>query len=60
MRFFDFLTNVPFTTSETICDYYLNIQVIQVASQVAKQLKTYDLRKLGNIKKVSKLHKMIA
>ena len=33
---------------------------MQVASQVAQQLKTYDLRKLGNIRKVSKLHGMIA
>ena len=33
---------------------------IQVASQVAKQLQTWDLRKLGNVKKVSNLHRMIA
>ena len=28
---------------------------IRVASRVAEQLKTYDLRKLGNIRKGSKL-----
>ena len=31
-----------------------------VASRVAERLKTKDLRKLGNIRKVSKLHRMIA
>ena len=31
---------------------------MQVASRVAKSLKTDDLRKLGNIRKVSKLHRM--
>ena len=35
------------------------ITYIQVASRVAKRLKTYDLRKLGNIRKVSKLHRII-
>ena len=30
------------------------------ASRVAEQLKTQDLRKLGNIRKVSNLHRMIA
>ena len=34
--------------------------VIRVASQVAEGLKTYNLRKLGNIRKVPKLHRMIA
>ena len=33
---------------------------IPVASQVAKQLKTFNLRKLGNIRKVSKLHIILA
>ena len=28
---------------------------MEVASQVAKRLKTLDLRKLGNIRKISKL-----
>ena len=34
--------------------------MIRVASRVAERLKTYDLRKLGNIRKNSKPHRMIA
>ena len=30
------------------------------ALQVAKRLKIWDLRKLGNIKKISKLHRIIS
>ena len=33
---------------------------IPVASQVAERFKTKDLRKLGNIRKVSKPHRMKA
>ena len=36
LRLFDVLTNFPFTTSETICDYYLQTWYIRVASRVAK------------------------
>ena len=32
---------------------------VQVASRVSKQLKK-DLRKVGNIKKISKIHRIIA
>ena len=32
---------------------------IQVASQAAKLLKTYDLRKLAKIKKISKINGII-
>ena len=60
LRLFDVLPNFPFTTSETTDDYYLQTWYIRVASQVAKRLKTLDLRKLGNIRKVSKLDRMIA
>ena len=41
-------------------DYYLQAWYMRVVSRVADRLKTFDLRKLGNIKKVSKLHRMIA
>ena len=34
--------------------------IIRVASRVAEQLKMYDLRKLGNIRKVSKPHRITA
>ena len=60
LRIFDVLPNFSFTTSETMCDYYLQTWYIRVASRVAEQLKTWDLRKLGNIRKLSKLHRMIA
>ena len=55
LRLFDALPNFRFTTSETVDDYYLCTWYIRVASRVAERLKTYDLRKLGNIRKVSKL-----
>ena len=58
LRLFDVLQNVPFNTSETMRDY-LQTWYIRVASRVAKQFKTQDPRKLGNIRKVSKLHTMI-
>ena len=54
MRLFDVLSNFPFTTSETMGDYFLQTWYIQVASQVAERLKAQKLRKLGNIGKVSK------
>ena len=59
LRLFDVLPNFSFTTSKMMRDYYLQTWYIPVASRVAKQLKSYDVRKLGNIRKVSKLHRMI-
>ena len=35
-RHFDFLPNFPFTTSETIRDYYLYTWYMRVASRVAE------------------------
>ena len=60
LRLLDVLPNFLFTTSETMGHYYLETQYVRVASQVAERLKTEDLRKLGNIRKLSKLHGMIA
>ena len=60
LRLFDVLPNFLFTTSETMRDYYLQTWHIRVASRVAKQLQTEDLRKLGNIREVTKSHRMIA
>ena len=60
LRLFDVLANFVFTTSETVGHYYLETQFVRVASRVAERLKTQDLRKLGNIRKLSKLHGMIA
>ena len=33
---------------------------MRVVSRVAERLKTYDLRKLENMKKSSKVHKIVA
>ena len=60
LRLFGVLPNFLFTTSEAMLDYYLWTWYIWVASRVAKGLKSYDLRKLGNIRNVSKLQRMIA
>ena len=54
LKVFDVLPNFLFATSETMRDYYLQTWYIRVA----KRLK--DLRKLGNIKKESKLDRVIA
>ena len=41
LRLFDVLINFPFTTSETIRDYYLKTWCIRIALRVAKRLKKY-------------------
>ena len=58
--FLNVLPNFCFTTNETMDDYHLWTWYSRVASRVAKRLKTSGLRKLGNIRKVPKLHRMIA
>ena len=60
MRLFDVLPNLTFAKSETMRDYYLQTRYLRVASQVAEGLKTWGPRKLGNARKVSKPHRMIA
>ena len=60
MRHFNVLPNFPFTTSQTMCDYYLQIWYVRVPSRVTDPLNNSDLRKLGNVRKLSKLHIMIA
>ena len=60
LRLFDVLPIISFTTSETICGYYLQTWYMRAASRVAGRLNTQDLRKLGNIKKLSKIHRMLA
>ena len=60
LRLFDVLPNFPFITSQTMCDYYLQTWYIRITSRVTERLKAKDLRKLGNTRKVSKLHRMIA
>ena len=51
-RLFHILTQFLFTTSETKLDYYHQKVSVRVTSRVAEGLKTQDLRKLGNFKKV--------
>ena len=40
LRLFDSLPNLPFTTSETMRDYYLKACNIRVASRVDERLRT--------------------
>ena len=54
LRIFDVLPNYNFTTSETIGDYYLKTWL-----PIASRVKTLDLRKLGNIRKMPKPQRMI-
>ena len=42
LRLFNVLPNFPFTTSETMCDYYLQTWYIRVASRVAEPLKILE------------------
>ena len=56
LRLFGVLPNFSFTTSETMRDHYLQTWFILVDSQVLERL---SLSKLGNIRKVSKLYRMI-
>ena len=59
MKLMDVLTIIFFTIYFS-CNYYVQAWYIRVASLVAKRLKTYDLRKLGKIRKLSYLHTVIA
>ena len=42
LRLFDVLPNFPFTTSETMCDYYLQTWYIRVATRIAERLRKYQ------------------
>ena len=52
---FHFLSQLVFTTREAKLDCYHQKVNIQVASRVAERLKTCDLRKLGNFKKIPEM-----
>ena len=60
LRLFDVFTNISFTASERCAVITYKHSIMRVASRVVERLKTLDLWKLGNIRKVSKLHRMIA
>ena len=59
-RHFDVLPHFFFSTSEMMCDYYLQTWNIRVSSRVAKGLQTKGFRKLWKIRKVSQPNRMIA
>ena len=47
LRLFDILASFPCTTSETMCDYYLQTWYIRATSRVTLRLRN-DLGILGN------------
>ena len=56
LRLFDVLPNFHFTTSETKRDYTTILGIYKAPNE----LRLNFFRKLGNIRKISKLHEMIA
>ena len=55
LELFNNLAQVRIATSKTILDIYHSKPATRVASRVAEWLKAKDLRKLGNIWKMSNL-----
>ena len=60
MRIFDVSPDFNFTTCEPMREFYVSTWFIPVAARVAERLKDWELRELGNIRKVSQLHRMTA
>ena len=60
LDFFDNLVQVHIGISQTTLDIHYNKLGTRVPSRFAKQLKTYDLGKLGNIRKMSNFGGVIA
>ena len=54
-RLSHFLAQFVFITSETELDYYHHRVNVRVASRVAERLKSWDLRKLGNFRKIAEM-----
>ena len=54
-RLFHVIAQFVFTTSEAELDYYKQTVNSGVALRVAEQPKTWDLRKLGNFKKIPEM-----
>ena len=52
---FSRLSQFPFITSEIELDYYQERANVKISSQVAEQVKMYDLWKLGSFKKISEM-----
>ena len=55
LELYNVLVQIRLIASKTKCDIYYSKLGVRVVSKVAERLKTQDLRKLGNIKKVSNL-----
>ena len=49
------MSQFPFITSEIELDYYQERANVKISSQVAEQVKIYDLWKLGSFKKISEM-----
>ena len=60
MELYNALVQILVATSKTKLDIQCNKHGIRVTSRVAEQLKTQDLRKLGNIGKISNFGRHIA
>ena len=59
LKLYNILVQIRFTTSNMKLDIYYSKLGIRVSSRVAERLKTYDPRKLGNIRKISNLGRHI-
>ena len=55
LRLFDVLPNFPFSTSETMCDYTHKHGIYELSQELPNDLRL-RIRKLGNIRKLSKSH----
>ena len=60
LELYNILVQIRFITSKTKLDIQQSKLGIRVASRAAERLKTQDLRKLGNIRKISNLSGYIA
>ena len=52
LELYNILVQIRFITSEKKLDIYYSKLCIRVATRVAERLKTYDLRKLENVRKI--------
>ena len=57
LRLFDGRANFPFTRSER--SVVISNILLRVASRLAEQLKTWNLTKLGDIRKISKFIELL-
>ena len=60
LELYNILVQIRFTTSKKKLDIYYSKLGMRVASRITERLKTYELRKFGNIRKMSNLNGRIA